>query len=271
MNKLRYREDLYAKEILENGFITKYNLHEMKILVKYYKSQGIKPKERKKLIYEFCEKYIKDFNRVLYYKRVNSALNVGTGKFNNLIIIKDVPVTNNEIDHINNLELDYIHRKVVFTLLVQNKINKLVCDFLFGKHSDYNFFGGKKQYYKEILNQSKIPSHSKIGINNVKNDINKIINDLDIAGTIKMGNRGRINLLFVDGIKPTEQIVFNITTFDDIGYYYDYHNGENSVIKCEKCDKLVKTTGKNHRMCRECWKEHRRIYTIEKKREYRKR
>lgn len=247
----------------------------MKILVKYYKSQGIKPKERKQLIYEFCEIHISKFNKVLYFKKINTALNAGKGKFNNLIVIKEVPVTRNELDYVNGLDIDYIYKKVAFTLLVQSKINKMVCDLLFGKHSEYNFFGGKKQYFKEIFSQSKIPSHSVVNGTNVKYDINKIVNDLSEKNIIELGNRGRIKLLFIDEIAELNELVdeefeFNITTFDDIGFYFDYYNGENKIIKCEICGKLFRATGTTHRMCRDCWKEHRRNYMIEKKREYRK-
>lgn len=36
------------------------------------------------------------------------------------------------------------------------------------------------------------------------------------------------------------------------------------------CSKRIKPTGKNHKMCRECWNEYRRKYKTEKQREYRK-
>lgn len=263
MNNLRYREDLYAEQILENGFLTKYHVHEMKILVKYFKSKGIKPKERKNLIYEFCEKYIEDFNKVLYFRKINSALIVGQKKHNNLIIIKEIPITKSEVDFINNLDIEYHYKKVVFTLLVQNKINKMVCDFLFGKHSDYNFFGGKKQHYKETFSQSKIPVRYSLNNVNVKNDIHNIINRLNEQGIIRLGNRGRIVLSFIDEIESDDEIALNVTTFDNIGYYLDYFNNENNVIKCECCNELVKKTGKNHRMCRVCWKDHRNKYQRE--------
>lgn len=69
MSDIKFKEKDYAELLLKKGLISKNFGTEMKILAKYFKSLGKKPKEREKLLYEFCEKYVTDFSRVLYFKK----------------------------------------------------------------------------------------------------------------------------------------------------------------------------------------------------------
>ncbi|WP_425455769.1 hypothetical protein [Brevibacillus gelatini] len=55
-----------------------------------------------------------------------------------------------------------------------------------------------------------------------------------------------------------ENIKRNLTTKFDDGY-----------IQCDGCGERVEKIGKNHKMCRDCWKDHRRNYKTEKQRQYR--
>lgn len=246
MIKYKYNEKEYAKAIINQGFITKYYSYELKILAKYYrKEENKKAKERKELLYKFCEEHITNFNRVKYFKMINSALKYGSKKKNQLIIIKSVPVTIKEIEYVNKLDIDYNYKKVLFTFIMKNKLNKELCLQKFGKASDYNFFGGKREFYKEVYEMSKVSK---------KKDINTIINELSNFGYIDVRTRGRINLLFIDNIEESDDIIFNIEDFDDIGYYFDYYNGENNVIECanENCHRLIKKSSNKIKYCSSC-------------------
>jgi hypothetical protein len=253
LHKYKYNEEEYAKEIKERGFLTKYHTYELKILAKYYKSEGYKPKERKELLYAFCEKYIEKFNKVKYFKVINSALNYAKKKKNKLIIIDEIPIFDTEIEYINGLQLDYVYKKVLFTLLVKNKINKQICELTFGKSSEFNFFGGKKQHYQEIYEMAKIPSEYKI---------NNIINYLSEQGLVDIRTRGRINLLFIDYIEQSDNEVMKITTFDNVGYYLDWYNGDKKIIQCENCGKFIKKYN-SRKYCKSCAKEMNIKKTIE--------
>lgn len=248
MNKYKYNEEEYAKEIEKHGFLTKYHTYELKILAKYYKDQDYKPKERKRLIYEFCEKYIEKFNRVKYFKVINSALNYANKKNNKLIIINKIPIFDTEVEYINSLQLEYVYKKVLFTLLVKNKINKEICQLTFGKSSDFNFFGGKKQHYQEVYEMAKISSDIKI---------NDIINYLSEQGLVDIRTRGRINLLFINNIEKSDNEVMNITTFDNVGYYLDWYNGDKKIITCENCGKYIKKYN-SRKYCKSCAREIKR-------------
>ena len=213
--------------------------------MKYYKSQGFKPVVRKKLIYEFCEKYITNFNRAKYYKIINTALNYGAKKHNNLICIENIKVTKNELDCILSLDVDYKLKKILFTLLVQNKINKRICEINFGKSSDFNFFGGSKIKFKEIKEVSKVPQNY---------NINKAIYTLGNLGIVEIKNRGKIDLYFLYNIENCEDVVLELTTFDDIGYYLDFYCSESNVIKCV-CGKFIKKNNNKQKYCKDCARE----------------
>ena len=269
MIQFRYNEKKYAEEILKKGFLTQYHRYELKILVKYYKEVlGEKASERKKLVYEFCENNIVKFNRVKYFKIINSALAYGSKRINKLILIKSIPVTKNEIEYINGLELDSAHKKILFTFIVKNKLNKEMSKQIYGKVSDYNIFGGKTESYKEVFEMSRLSGEY---------DINKLVNGLSNLGYVDVRTRGKINLSFIDDIvvdkddkgNKIDNIVFEITNFDNVGYYFDWYNGDEKFMKCENenCSEVIKKTNGNKKYCSDCALEKERIRKREWKRE----
>jgi hypothetical protein len=240
----KYNEEKYAEVLLEKGFQTKYNNYELRILAKYYKYKGHKAKERKELLYEFCEKFIPNFNKVKYFTKINSALRYGSKRDNQLLVINEIPITDEEIVYINGLDIDYVYKKVLFTLLVQNKIKKEICNLTYGKASEFNYFGGKNQKYQEIQQISKISS---------KHKINSIVNYLDEKQLIEIRTRGKINLLFIDKIPVSDNVVMKITTFDNVGYYLDWYNGDKKISNCTDCGKLIRITSNRKKYCSGCW------------------
>ena len=257
MIQFRYNEKKYAEEILKKGFLTQYHRYELKILVKYYKEVlEEKASERKKLVYEFCENNIVKFNRVKYFKIINSALAYGSKRINKLILIESVPITKNEIKYINGLKLDSIHKKILFTFIVKNKLNKEMSKQIYGKVSDYNIFGGKTESYKEVFEMSRLSGEY---------DINKLVNGLSNLGYVDVRTRGKINLSFIDDIvvdkddkgNKIDNIVFEITNFDNVGYYFDWYNGDDKYMKCENevCGEIIKKTNGNIKYCIDCAKK----------------
>ena len=212
MNKYRYNEEEHAKQMLICGFLTKYHFYELKILCKYYREQGIKASKRKELIYVFCEKYMEEFNRVKYFKKINSVLKYGSKKKNKLIIIKYIPITDKEINYINSLDVLYEYKKVLFALLVKYKINQeyvvINCDKSI-TDNQYYFFGGTNKKYNEIFEMAKIHNDLKI---------NKIINNLSEDGIIEVRTKGKIYLKFMNAISISDNIVMKINTFDNVEY-----------------------------------------------------
>jgi hypothetical protein len=247
--EFKYNEEKYAEVLLEKGFQTKYFNYELRILAKYYKYKGHKAKKRKELLYEFCEKFIPNFNKVKYFTKINSALRHGSKRDNQLLIINEIPITDEEVEYINGLEIDCMYKKVLFTLLVQNKIKKEICTLTYGKASEFNYFGGKNQKYQEIQQISKISSKYKI---------NSIINYLDEKQLIEIRTRGKVNLLFIDKIPISDNVVMNITTFDNIGYYLDWYNGDKKISSCIDCGKLIYAINNKIKYCKTCSKKHKK-------------
>ena len=264
MIQYRYNEKKYAEEILRNGFMTQYHRYELKILVKYFKEVlGEKASERKKSIYKFCENNIVNFNRVKYFKMINSALTYGSKRINKLILISSISITDKEIKYINGLELNDIHKKILFTLLVKIKLNKEISKQISGESSKYNFFGGKKDSYKEVFEMSKL---------SVEHDINSLINDLSNMGHVEVRTRGKINLLFIDNIEVSkdDKIAFKVTNFDNVGYYFEWYNGNDKFIKCENngCEEIIKKINGKTKYCTNCAKEVEKENHKTRQREY---
>jgi tRNA(Ile2) C34 agmatinyltransferase TiaS len=76
---------------------------------------------------------------------------------------------------------------------------------------------------------------------------------------------GKRSVLFAE---KKGNCVLTIKNFDDFILEFHKFIGEN-IINCNICEKPTKPTGKNQKMCGECWKEYRRAYKTEKQREYR--
>lgn len=242
----RYNEEEYAKQIEKSGFLTKYHNYELTLLVKLWKKNNIKPKQRKEKIYKFCEKYIENFNDVKFFRKINAALKNGSKKDNPLINIEKIPITDKEIQYINDLDIEYNYKKVIFCLLVNMKIKKEICKIKYSKNIEGNYISGTQKRYNEILKVSKISNTYKI---------NDIINVLEKLGLIDVRTRGKINLLFIKNIEDSCKIIFNINTFDNIGYYFDWYNGDKKIIRCENCGKLIRQSANNRKYCRSCARE----------------
>jgi len=251
MIQYRYDEKKYAEEILKHGFLTQYHRYELKILVKYFKEVlEKKASERKKLIYKFCESNIVNFNRVKYFKMINSALLYGSKRINKLILIKSIPITDKEINYITMLKLDDVHKKILFTFLVKVKLNKEITKQVYGKASEYNIFGGKKESFKEVFEMSKLSNEY---------NIDTLVNQLSNMGYIDVRTRGKINLRFIENIEVSKEgkIVFEITNFNNVGYYLEWYNGNDKFIKCENngCGEIIRKTNGNRKYCENCQKE----------------
>lgn len=270
MINYRYNETKYAQAIESKGFITKYHVYELKILAKYYKFLGHKPKMRKELIYKFCEENIEEFTPVLYFRSINSVLSYASKKENKLIDIGEVIVNEEELKYIDSRsDLSLNEKKIMFCLLVMNKINKKVAFLMYEIKSIHNKFGGSNTKFSELFKTAKLVGKEKI---------NEIVHSLYQKGYVHIdsvyrNDIGKIELHFIDNIGVSvaedkeDEEVMAITTFDNIGYYYDKHIGNDKIINCEECETLIKVSSNRKKYCSECWKEVHK----EQDREYQKR
>ncbi|MBD1379195.1 hypothetical protein [Metabacillus arenae] len=267
MIKYKYKEKTYAEEILKNGFSTNNLIGQLKILAKYYKHKELKPKEREEKLYEFCGNNIKNYNKVKYFKTVNSALNHARNNKNKLIEINEIKVSDKELQVIEGFNVGNLHKKVLFTMLVLDKLNKESQKIKYGdefNNKEY-YFGRNPSQYKELIESSKIPKGKSKKIKN----IHSIIGDLNNEGVLESTNQGRIKLSFMYNIPDDDLGVITINSFDNIGLYYDLHIGENKVKKCECCETPIKVKSNRTKFCDTCFEDNWREYNAKKQREYR--
>lgn len=249
MIKFQYDEKEYAENILRVGFITKRHMLELRVLVKYFKFLGYPPKKRSELIYKFCENHISGFNKIRYYKKINSILNYGKNKKNKLIIIKSIPITDRDMRFIENLDLENDYKKILFCLLVKHRLNKEVYKIHNDVDMEFNYFGGSDKRFKEIMQIAKLGN---------KYNIDHVVNLLEKKGLIEIAQKGKIKLIFIDKMELGGEHLFEVTTFDSVGYHYDYYYGDSKIIKCFDCGDLIKFKSNRGKYCNRCWVERER-------------
>ena len=268
----------YAKELEQKGFIQKKYGFELKILAKYYYSQGIGGDELKTKLIAFCNKYIPKYNEIKYMKMINNACRYGEDY--SLFIVKPVRITPTEIEKIqklNNLKVE----KVAFVLLVLANINKqsysLYIKDKINKIIKINNAKKKPQEW-EILKKSFPHIHKGYYVNNGINEIfklakvclnkkekNAIMKKLIDEEFISMTYSCKYKLDYVFHQEEENAVIIN--SFDDFVLEYDYLIGDN-IGHCAYCEKPFRIRSNKHKYCSKCAREVWNEYNKEKQKEY---
>lgn len=233
MNKFHYKERDYAETILSEGFTSKYIATELKILAKHFKSQGMDEIGIKKELQTFCENNLKGYNQAIHFKIINNAVSHGLNEKNKIIQIDCIDITENELKAIDQLELPHDFKRVLFTLLVLNKLSKKFIKIKGDTITSKDFYFGGHKNYRELVSTSKI-TFNKTKKSTVKN-IHDLIRLLDEKEIVQITHNGNIKLLFMYDIEEDEKVALPVYDFGVIGLYYDLHHGENRVRECEIC------------------------------------
>lgn len=205
---------------------------------------GLKPKERKEKLNQFCEKYIPNYNKAKFFKLINRALNHSLKKTNKLIDILELPVYKSEIEWINNLDYPDDFKKVIFTFLVQKRLDKTVFEFLTEKPYINEYFKGGSSKYNDIKKSSNIKG--SISLND------DVVYCLAKDGYIDILCKGSIKLKFLSMMPPPDVTAITLTRFENIGYYLDWYNKNDKVVLCAGCGAALKKKSNNHIYCKEC-------------------
>lgn len=260
----QYNQTKHVKHILKNGFSKRFMSMELKLLALHYRDLGKSPKERKELLYSICEKHVEGFNRVKFFKAINSAVNYSTNKKNKLIDVPYIPVTRSEILYIDNLDLDVFYKKILFTFIVMDKLNKVTGKIKYGRDPNgEHYFKNNVNRHRELVKTSGITSSmfKKHGHHNIHGVIHYFIELGLVEDTIE-----NIKLLFIYDIPDSNDIEMKITDFENIGMYYDLHIGKKNIKACESCGKPIKVRSNRTKYCSECAEEKERIRKREWKR-----
>jgi len=243
----KYDEIAYAEKIYkDNKFQTKHIPTELKLLVLYYRDYlHLKAKDRKEKLTRFCIDNIPNYNRATHFKVVNRALQKGSSKKEKLVKIESIPIYQKELDYINNLDIQYDYKKLLFAFLVQMRLNKTMFEIRNKdkKYKSTNYFKGGKQKYQNIKSMANVSS--KININD------EFINQLSQGDNplISILHSGLISLNFLNECKQTGDIVIKIKDYENVGWYFDYYNHVDDIVLCEYCKQPFKQKRKDSRFC----------------------
>lgn len=226
-----------AQTLLKNGFSKGYDWTELFILAKYYRYIGEKNSSIKKLLLEFCETHMEEYNDVIYGGRLESAMKKSEKA--QLRLPVEIFITEKEIAAIRSVN-NYKYEKVLFTMLAMSRTLKLSGS-------------GKSEQCWLMEKLSAILSKSKVYFN--KQERGSLLYDLFSLGMIylerdtkKNKSRGRenIRLLYAD---PNSPVAITISNMDNVIEYYKpiCKNCGNEMEKKKRID-----------ICDNCYKEKRK-------------
>lgn len=241
----KYNEIDYAKCVYENGFQTKHIPTEMKLLLLYARDYlGTKKSQLKNFAYEFCEKHVEGFNRVLWFKTINKAVNFASTNKNKLLNVGSVGLTDGEISYITALPFSQDYKKLFLAFLVQAKLNKVVYEFKNEKEYTSSFFKGGIKKYNEVKKMANVTG--KVDING------DFIHDVSKEGYIAIYYNGLIKHLWMDDCKASGETVIEIVDFENVGWYLDYYCGVKGVKLCKECLQPYRANSKEKVYCKKC-------------------
>lgn len=245
MINYKYNETAYAELVFKNGFQTKHIPTELRLLVLYFRDiLKLKPKEREEFTYEFCKKYISNFKKEKFFKTINKSLKSALKKEQKLVDVDKIEIYKNEIDYLNSLDIKHEYKKVMFTFLIQMRLNKLVYEYKYDKEYNSIFFKGGNKKYNNIKKLSNIPI--KMSIND------EVINGLGELGLITILHKGTISLDYLKNCVQEGDVAITITDYENVGLYLDYYNKVKGIIQCENCNKIIKQTNNKMKYCKGC-------------------
>ncbi|TCJ01114.1 hypothetical protein [Cytobacillus praedii] len=253
LNKYQYKDRDYINDIIEKGFTSKFINTELKLLAKYYQERGNDETIMKDKLQSFCEKNLKGYNPAVHYKVINNAVSYGLNDKNKIIQINNISISQPELDYIDNLDLEHNYKRVVFTLLVLQRLFKNYLKIKDGEvKSDDYYFGGFKNY-RDLVSVAKI-TFDKKKKSKVKN-VHDLIRLFHEKGIVQISNNGNIKLLFMYEIPMDDSEEVIVNDYNLIGYYYDLYHRENRVKECEECGVPIKTNSNKQIYCGDCSKE----------------
>lgn len=263
----RYNEIEYAQLIETQGFQSQFYKYELKLLAKYWKHLGVKPSERKKRLYEFCELHIEQFDQAIHYKLINSILTYSNKKTAIPIVINSIPIYEHEFTHISSLPLDIHYKKLLFAFLVEKKLRKEIHKFI-SLDAEINadelslYLNVTTKLAKDLMQSAKLPAKLKF---------NTLIYELNHLGYVTVLEREMIRLDFLSQlIAETLAIGVEIQSFSESGLYYDLLSGDKKIRYCEHCHIIMKRKANNQTKCKDCQKCYRTNYINSKQKEKRK-
>ena len=265
MNYSRYNEVEYVKYIYTNGSSLKSLRKDLRLLAIYMRSllqyeDEEKKNELKKELYNWCYDKVQGFNKPLYFKVINSIVDDTYKQNLKLVEVKSININKYELDFIDAYEganFEYEIKKLMFTFLVQSKLNKKVYLDKSGKESSGLFFEGDSTKYNRLKKMANLPQKIKINA--------ELIHEMVLVKLVSSRTRGLIYLNFMEVLKEIattgdNTVALTIENFEDIGWYYDYYCNKSKMAICGKdsksenkgCGRPFRKVAVNEIYCKDC-------------------
>lgn len=186
---------------------------------------------------DYGDKVQKEINMHLTFKEIIlDVCEKVSFRYMKYVSIPAIKVSRNEMNKINEIE-NITKRKIMFTLLVWSKI----------LHIKYNDIYIRREFINHLF---RVANVSIFGT-----DMSLTIKELCDMGYIKLSERERrINIPWAE-FDDDIDVVFETTSFDNLGWQLDLFDGKKlKVKKCECCGEYFQYKSNRSKYCEPCKK-----------------
>lgn len=269
-----YDEVGYIKTILEKGLSDKWE-RDVSLLVRYYKIEGKKKKEVKEIIQSKCEKYVKGYNKLTMFSKLNKIIEKTWKNSTPLREIREVRIPLRVINwflDLENLEISEDQKKILQLKRKDIKISKKIFTF------------NRIKFLFTLYVWTKIQENylNKPNVHYINNYLTKFKSNANLSSNFKfkaernlLYDMGYIHINFALGVEvkfvdnfpsvfkvtipDEEEVILQGEDLENCGYWLTkYRNG--SAI-CSNCGKEYALKGKSNSLgrkrkyCYECAKK----------------
>lgn len=224
----------YAQKTFSSGFQTDTLYQrgiELKYLAVYLRDRcGLKPKQIRAYLDNFCATHVQDYNFRAYYKMIDKACSFADGKSNVLIQVDSLPVYKSEVDYILGLDIPDDQKKVMFSILMTKKLD-MAC---FEQRGNGEYFMGFLKADAEKLALIKKRACVKRRMN-IASDVFYPWREI---GLIRVSNTGFL-LDFMANMNHDGEEIMSIKQYDCFGDYFDCFLSDKKKSMCKSCGKPI--------------------------------
>lgn len=242
-----YRQKEYAMLVYYRGFQTQYVRHELMLMGLYLRDVGhFSNKVIETQITAFCKRYMEQFNPRRDYEMIQDVMRKVASKKNRLIQIDEIVVYQDEIDCIRATGASEDIQRLMFTILVQKKIDKI----------NYETRHPYKQYNPTFLSSDERRNKKlaiKAGFDAKKDISGGLLHEMKERGWISVLPNGVLRLHFLPDLnRKGGEAIIRVKDYRAIGMYWDHYLGKKTVGLCGRCGSPFRRTVHNRKTCNEC-------------------
>lgn len=241
-----------AEFIIKSGEVGNKPSSTLFILAKYYRQkQELNKEQTFQKLNEFMQNNYKNYNSAKWEDIMEDISKKAT-KYP-MREIDNIGITQYELDMIRTLK-NIKYEKLLFTMLCYAKLHNM---------NSENNNGWVNTSIQELYRIARVSVK-------YKKDKFLILNDLEQTGLIAFSKKNDNLNLQVSFVDMDGASILSVADFRELGYEYLNYIGEENFIRCSKCGKLAKRTGKRNKYCFKCKKEKQLEWDLSYKRKKRK-